>query len=251
MTDAIQMDQTGVPLYDSVFTLKPRGKVDDQSGRRMVFIAYCNGAAHSLQIQYHQEGPADSFVSTSDSGEPSLPPEGAPSYIRAYFDQVTEPDTNLDMGLRDELTNEDAAVIEGRLADLLYETRDEHFEDGIDSRFALGLNKMVKQYGQVALGVIGGYWSLLAKMYVEEFCETLIQLGRLEHEPTKDARRELLEKALAHRDPSVRDAAVIGLDSFGDPQSIAALSRARLVEEVPSIKTMLDSVLKYSSFPLE
>ena len=248
MTTAFDVHPVETPSPESVFTLLPQDQLTDLEGQRIFSITFCDGASRQLQMQHLMELARASLPSTRVGAIQSMVASRTPLILSVYFDPLTKPDSLAAAASNNEVTDSDNAVIERRVAELLFEARELHFEDGVDTPFSIGLIKLVRQYGQVVLQVIIGYWRLLAKMYVEEFCEIVIQLGRLHHEPTKEARRTLIESALSHSDPGVRDAATLGLDALSDPQSRPALLHAREEEEVPSIKRMLDAMLQAEPF---
>lgn len=130
-----------------------------------------------------------------------------------------------------------------RLEKMLRESRRQQFEIGMESPISLGVEALLNAYGAVAVAVIEEHWIMLAS-YPDDFGEILIRLGESEHEPTREARRALIEKALAHPDAGIRDAATLGLDALSDPASEPALRKAAKTERVPPIKTMLEEMLR-------
>ena len=95
-------------------------------------------------------------------------------------------------------------------------------------------------------GSTGGCLPICTRM---NSLEMAIQLGLVEHEPTRTARRELLEETLLHHDAGVRDAATLGLDAIDDPASVPALGRALQSECVPSIKRMIEAMVRGHGAP--
>ena len=166
------------------------------------------------------------------------------SLLTAYEDQTTIPDENTTVLSDDGPSDSDAVAIEDRLRLLIYEARDQQFEDGMDSEFSLGMRSTVASYGTTAVAVIEKHWRTIARIYPREFSEILVQLGRMDHEPTRDARRHLIESALQHPDAGLRDAAALGLDALGDPASEPALLRAIEGESVPAIEEMLSAMIR-------
>ena len=138
----------------------------------------------------------------------------------------------------------DAIAVENRLKKMLYESRLRPSETGMESPITTGIRALLEAYGAVAVSVIEAHWRTLASTYPDDFDEMLIQLGRSEHEPTREARRLLIEQALEHPDPGTRDSATLGLDALEDPASEPALRKAAQTEQVPPIKTMLEEMLR-------
>lgn len=138
----------------------------------------------------------------------------------------------------------DATPVERRIRELLQEAYMEQSEDRRDSLFSVGIRTLVDDYGATAVSVIDRHWRMLARIYPDEFGEILVNLGRCEHEPTRQSRRLLVEKALAHPDAGVRDAATLGLDALGDPASEPALRRALELESVQPVRDMIEAILQ-------
>ena len=169
--------------------------------------------------------------------------------VSAFADPITSPDDQEAALSEASYTDSDAVVIEDRLRLLVHEARDQQFEDGMDSAFASGIRSMVMSYGATAVAVIAKHWRIMAQLYPKEFSEIVVQLGRMDHEPTRTARRNLIENALQHPDPGLRDAAALGLDALADPASERVLLKASRSESVPAIKEMLNSMLQDLAHP--
>ena len=167
----------------------------------------------------------------------------ARSFIRAYCRSGTSSTDREHARDSVDHSDADAAPIEARLRWLLFEARDIRFEDGMDNAFSKGVSELVSLYGATAIHVLRRHWRVMAKLNPEEFGEILVTLGRMEHESTKDLRRSLIEDALTHSDPGIRDSAILGLDILDDPASEVALRRALEGEDVPLIKHTLAAML--------
>ena len=170
-------------------------------------------------------------------------------FLGAYEDPITTTDHHKAALSEDSPSDSDAVAIEDRLRLLIYEARDQQFEDGMDSQFSMGLRSVVMSYGSTTVGVIAKHWHTMAKMYPKEFSEILVQFGRMDHGPTRAARRSLIESALQHPDAGLRDAAALGLDALGDPASEQVLRKAIRSESVPAIREMLNATLQDLSQP--
>ena len=109
---------------------------------------------------------------------------------------------------------------------LLFESaREMTFEDGMESDFSHDLEKLVREHQRAALVEV-----------VDQICfregsdelkaEALRWLGRMPNRSTHNYRRWLLERCLLNPSARVRDGAVLGLASLGDPYSIPSLREA-------------------------
>jgi len=123
-------------------------------------------------------------------------------------------------------------AVEREIAALFRRAASEEFEDGMESDFITRLLAMVRIYEATAMLsiqdlILGG------KATDEASAEALRWLGDMEHEPTYQYRRWLLEKALLSGSSLiVRDGANVGLAFMNDPHAIPVLKRA--IEETRS-----------------
>jgi hypothetical protein len=85
-------------------------------------------------------------------------------------------------------------------------TGNESFEDGFDSVLSLELQRLVLQYGDMALDIVSDL-ILEERVAPEVAAEALRCLGQMENVATHDARRGLLERSLACSSYVTRDAA--------------------------------------------
>lgn len=99
------------------------------------------------------------------------------------------------------------------------------FEDGMSSRFSRELLEAVKKYGVRAMPEIA-YLILYNRTNQEVASEALRWIGRSSGRGTYGWRLWLLEKALSSPSPVVRDGAVLGLASMGDPSAVPYLREA-------------------------
>jgi hypothetical protein len=117
-------------------------------------------------------------------------------------------------------------AVEREIAALFRRAASEEFEDGMESDFITRLLAMVRIYEATAMLsiqdlILGG------KATDEASAEALRWLGDMEHEPTYQYRRWLLEKALLSCSSLiVRDGANLGLAFMDDPHAIPALEKA-------------------------
>ncbi len=135
--------------------------------------------------------------------------------------------------LQNDLTNEIKALFAA--------VEEEVFEDGIETSFSRQLVDLVNHHPNV-VGILGELiFDTTSK--AELVGETLRWLGRIEDQATHQQRLQLLERGLTHSAASIRDAALLGLASMGDSQSIPALEQAIAVESISHLrKNMLQVV---------
>jgi len=138
-------------------------------------------------------------------------------------------------------------AVEREIAALFRRAASEEFEDGMESDFITRLLAVVRIYeatGMLSIQdlILGG------KATDEASAEALRWLGDMEHEPTYQYRRWLLEKALISCSSLiVRDGANVGLAFMNDPHSVPVLKRA--IEETQS--NVFPKVLSQTLLQLE
>ncbi len=129
-----------------------------------------------------------------------------------------------------------ATEIEGLFA----ASENESFDDGFDSELSLELQRLVLRHGNTTLEIVsemvfeGRATPLVA-------AEALRSAGEMRNEATHEARRQLLERALASPSNITRDGAVVGLSHLGDPRTIPTLETAAAREDYRLLRAnMLD-----------
>ncbi len=117
------------------------------------------------------------------------------------------------------------------------------FEDGITNSFSKGLLDVVRNNGIVALQHIA---YLINNNIVNNqlSAEALRWLARMDDASTHDYRLWLLEKCLFSKFSSIRDAAILGLDSMHDLHSIPFLENAISKETISELAEDMSQVLK-------
>lgn len=127
---------------------------------------------------------------------------------------------------------------------LFLDAREEWFEAGMDSPFSIGVERMILEFGSLAVDQIG---TLVFSRQTPDHvaAEAAKTMGNIDHPSSSEARRVSLEKALCSESHHVRDAAGLGLDSMNDPLAVPALSRAIGIEHFPSLKADLQAVLNH------
>ena len=119
----------------------------------------------------------------------------------------------------------------------------ESFEDGFDSVLSLELQRLVLQFGEMALQIVSRL-ILEERVVPEVAAEALRCLGQMENLASHDARRGLLERSLACSSHVTRDGAVVGLSDLCDLRSIAALEAAAAREDYRLLRDSMSDVLK-------
>jgi hypothetical protein len=139
-------------------------------------------------------------------------------------------------------TAEEQGNLPRELQSLFRIAREERFEAGMESHFAKELLRVVDRFGEDAVAHIA---SLIHNPTTSGLVasEALQWLARSDHGPSLDRRRAVLEGALTHTSHVVRDGAVLGLFSLGDPMSIPAVRAAARVEPVPELKSDMEQFL--------
>jgi hypothetical protein len=129
-----------------------------------------------------------------------------------------------------------ATEIEG----LFSAAESESFDDGFDSVLSLELQRLVLRHGNTTLEIV-------AEMIFESRATCHVAagalrcVGEMRNEATHEARRQLLERALASPSNITRDGAVVGLSHLRDPRTIPMLETAAAREEYRLLrKNMLD-----------
>lgn len=120
---------------------------------------------------------------------------------------------------------------------------EEALEGEIEDEFAKSLSELIGQYEGNAVNEIQHF--ILKKEITPELAEvTLRILGDIEHTPTYNYRRWLLEKALIEgSSPIVRDGANVGLAYMDDPHSIPFLKKAAQNEKLLLLRKVVEKTL--------
>jgi hypothetical protein len=120
---------------------------------------------------------------------------------------------------------------------------EETLEDELEDEFAKSLLEYVNKYEGIAINEIQHF--ILKDELAPELAEaTLRILGDIDHKPTYNYRRWLLEKALIHcSSPIVRDGANLGLSYMDDPHAIPYLKKAIQNEKLPLLRKVMVKTL--------
>jgi len=124
--------------------------------------------------------------------------------------------------------------------DLFISSREEHFEDGMESRFSRKLLIMISTYDDAVIDAIA---NIIETANTEVLSEALRWVGYIEHARTRRARSMLLEKCLRHPVAQVRDGALLGIASMENLQFVPALQRAIRRESCEELKKCMQQVL--------
>ena len=125
---------------------------------------------------------------------------------------------------------------------LFNESKEQFFEDGIETQFSKELTEFILKYGNKAVDILSGLFEY-GKVSPESIDESLRWIGKIRHEDSYLYRKWLVERCLFHPNPKVRDAASIGISMMDDPKSIPSLKKATEKETIKEIKEDMESVL--------
>ncbi len=136
---------------------------------------------------------------------------------------------------------------EDMIVDALLRLRDnamnETFEDGMDTKFSIGLRTIIQNCGTPSIKALDKAMPLetTSATIMEEL---LRQIGNMDDPPTHKLRLALLERALESPDSRIRDAATIGMDAMGDPKAIPSIKKAIACEPDEWIRKNLKTILE-------
>jgi len=125
---------------------------------------------------------------------------------------------------------------------------EEHFEDGMESRFTRGLDLLVARFGSAAFIPLD---SLIRNGNTAVAGEALRWVGRVEHEESYKVRLDMLTDNLSHEDAGVRDAASLGIASIDDPVAIPKLKEAIKKEQCEELQRNMSLVLEQLADPIQ
>lgn len=159
------------------------------------------------------------------------------SRIRSRWEDVGEAGTAIDF-----LTGKRLQDLSQEMHNLLEATKEEDFEDGMESEFSKHLVSLVQKYGSDTVELLI-YLIACENMKAEVAAETLRCLGRTDHPETYRERLWLLERSLKCSSATVRDGGVLGLASLDDPHAIPYLKRALKKEKNLELRQHMERVL--------
>lgn len=125
---------------------------------------------------------------------------------------------------------------------LFRSVRELRFEDGMESYFSEHLISLVRTYGPFSKDILAQIFED-STISPEVLSEALRWLGRMEDQPSYEARLWLLERALNSSSPTVRDGASLGLASLDDPRAARYLQAAIESEQIPDLRRDMEDVL--------
>lgn len=132
--------------------------------------------------------------------------------------------------------------IDQEIGMLFRAAKEQDFEDGMESELSKGLVSLIKKYGNAAMEVTADLL-IYERVDAEVASEALRWLGRMDHPPSYDFRRWLLERSLRCSSAVVRDGAALGLASSDDPHAIPYLKQAILRENYVELREDIEQVL--------
>jgi hypothetical protein len=129
-----------------------------------------------------------------------------------------------------------------KLKELFNVGRQQAFEDGMESEFSRGLVSLIKRFGNSALVELTG---LLRNEGVSEeaLSEALRWIGRMNHPPSYEGRRWVIQHSLFHPSARVRDGAALGVAFLDDRRAVPDLKRAIQGESINELREDMEQVL--------
>ena len=127
--------------------------------------------------------------------------------------------------------------------DLLQHTRDEIFEDGMESPFSRELLYNIARFGNEGVEILTEL-ILSEQANPEVTSEALRWMGSMDDPSTHRSRLSLLERSLRSFFPKIRDAAILGIAFLNDPAAIPALELALRTEPVEELRQDMAQVLE-------
>ena len=118
---------------------------------------------------------------------------------------------------------------------------DEIFEDGVENELCAAIPRLIGRFGPAAVEATARLY-LEEAMAVDVLAEVLRWLGRVEHEPSRDARFWFLIYCLRDDSPAVRSAAALGLASLEDTRAVPYLRRQAHTEPIDLLGRRLEKV---------
>jgi hypothetical protein len=112
----------------------------------------------------------------------------------------------------------------------------------MESTFAKGLIKLIKQYGNDAIAELA-YFIVDEKASADVTAEALRWLGLMNHPPSYRWRLWLLERSLGSRSSRIRDGAVLGLAFLDDAAAMPYLRQVIDREPVKELRADMEQVL--------
>lgn len=135
------------------------------------------------------------------------------------------------------------AKVTERVESIFRAIAEETIEVEIAEKLAKDLSELIRQYEGVAVNEIQ-YFILKEEVAPVSAEAALIILGDINHKPTYNYRRWLLEKALLECSSQiVRDGANVGLSYMDDPHTIPFLKKAIQNEENPLLCKVMNKTL--------
>lgn len=138
--------------------------------------------------------------------------------------------------------SEKECMIVDALIHLRDDAMNETFEDGVNTKFSIGLRTIVQNCGTTSIGALENAMPLETTS-VPVMEEVLRQIGNVDDPHTHKLRLAFLERALVFPDSRIRDAASIGLDAMDDPKAIPSIKKAIASEPDEWIRKNLKTIL--------
>ena len=133
--------------------------------------------------------------------------------------------------------------VDTELESLLFFTKDEIFEDGIEGVKVEFFESFIKSFREYSIYSITTFaWS--NKIDLETLGEVLLIAGGMEDSNTHECRFQFLVYNLFHDAPSVKDSSIVGLAYLNDKRAIKHMEDLLLAEECEEIIDSVKQVLE-------
>lgn len=170
--------------------------------------------------------------------------------LRSEIDAQTGPRRVRRTGSWSSITNITAPTLksftpnpEESIRALFNRARYEAFEAGFDTDFSNELQASILKYSDQAIEIIA-HLILHGIAGPEPASEALSCIGAINHSPTYNYRRWLLERCLSSGLARVRDGALIGLSFLDDPHAIPFLEEAIVREQRVGLRKDMQKLLR-------
>ncbi len=127
-------------------------------------------------------------------------------------------------------------------------TREQTFEDGMESDFSKALTSVLALYGNAAVRALSDL-ILNKKIDAEVASEALRWLGQMDDRQTHDERLRVVEQSLGCLSARVRDGASLALSFLDDPHAVPYLQEAIDREANPELREDMIQVLEQLEHP--
>jgi hypothetical protein len=133
--------------------------------------------------------------------------------------------------------------VHNMLAQVFERSKEQIFEDGMESDFSKGIIAFVENHGDTAVDVLGDI-IMSEPTDAETASEALRWIGQMKHPLTHSSRLRLLERGLFCLSERIRDGAVLGLSFLDDSRAIPSLRKAIEIEPCAELRDDMIQVIE-------